>query len=293
MRGRAWKLKMKIAALTYVYNENVNLPIWRRYYGANFGEENLFVVDRESDDGSTVDLGAANRIRVPRVAFDDWKKVAMINALHTALLQSFDCVLVTDCDEFVIPDPEKYSGLRSYIETNKPKVMYCIGLNVRHIITHEAPLDLTKPILGQRRFANFHIRASKPAISSVPTRWSPGNHICDQDIALDKELYLFHLKFMDYSLAMRRQQTNRDTVWSVDSLEARHGAHHRYEYEQFVAEGFLDPVNIIRGGNVTPFVFDAEVKAMVEGKCEKNGVFWPGDAKQKYVEIPERFYGVV
>ena len=79
MRGRAWKLKMKIAALTYVYNENVNLPIWRRYYGTNFGEENLFVVDRESDDGSTVDLGAANRIRVPRVAFDDRRRRKPVN----------------------------------------------------------------------------------------------------------------------------------------------------------------------------------------------------------------------
>ena len=30
---------MNAAAITFVFNEGVNLPIWRRYYGSNFGEK--------------------------------------------------------------------------------------------------------------------------------------------------------------------------------------------------------------------------------------------------------------
>src|SRR5689334_11236262 len=41
---------MRVAALTFVFNEAVNLPIWIKYYGSNFGERNLYVVDRESTD---------------------------------------------------------------------------------------------------------------------------------------------------------------------------------------------------------------------------------------------------
>ena len=41
---------MKIAALTFAYNESVNLLIWRRYYGEQLGEENLFLIDHGSDD---------------------------------------------------------------------------------------------------------------------------------------------------------------------------------------------------------------------------------------------------
>ena len=41
------------AAVTFVYNESFNLPLWRRHYGAQLGTENLFIVDDGSDDGST------------------------------------------------------------------------------------------------------------------------------------------------------------------------------------------------------------------------------------------------
>ena len=32
------------------------LPLWIRYYGGQFGVENLYVVDDNSEDGSTDDL---------------------------------------------------------------------------------------------------------------------------------------------------------------------------------------------------------------------------------------------
>src|SRR6185369_12509370 len=69
---------MKVAALTFVYNESVNLPIWIKYYGSNFGEKNLFVADRESDDGSTANLGEVNRVVLPRNAFDDVKRASFM-----------------------------------------------------------------------------------------------------------------------------------------------------------------------------------------------------------------------
>ena len=39
---------MKNAAVTFVYNESFNLPIWIRYFGGQFGTKNLFVVDGAS-----------------------------------------------------------------------------------------------------------------------------------------------------------------------------------------------------------------------------------------------------
>ncbi len=72
---------MKIAALTFAYNELVNLPIWRRYYGQQFGEHNLFLIDHGSDDGSTDDLGDVNRIGLPHTPFDDAKKVMCLSVI--------------------------------------------------------------------------------------------------------------------------------------------------------------------------------------------------------------------
>jgi hypothetical protein len=105
---------MKVAALTFVFNESVNLPIWIKYYGANFGEKNLFVIDRESNDGSTANLGEVNRIVIPRDAFDDRKKADFMSSMQNALLNYYDAVVCGDCDELVVPNLGSYVNLADY-----------------------------------------------------------------------------------------------------------------------------------------------------------------------------------
>ena len=283
---------MRVAVVTYVYNENINLAIWRKYYGKNFGDENLYVIDRESNDGSTDDLGKVNVIRTPRVPFDDVQKSVVINSMHALLLQSFDCVIVTDCDEIIVVDPEKYGSLKNYIETNKPAVAHCIGLNLRHIITDEPPLELDRPILSQRRIASFDNPTTKPLISSVPTLWEPGGHVSNVKPHFDPNLFVFHTKWMDYGIAMQRQAVNVATPWSEDQEARGHGRHHRYDYGRFVQEGFFSPVDVVRKNQVGRFDFEAEIKAMIEGTTETRGNFYVGRVDGKYVEVPERFASV-
>ena len=38
---------------TIVHNEDVMLPIWLRYYAKNVGAEHLWVLDHNTNDGST------------------------------------------------------------------------------------------------------------------------------------------------------------------------------------------------------------------------------------------------
>jgi hypothetical protein len=280
---------MRIAALTYVYNENVNLPIWLKHYGKNFGEKNLYVIDRESNDGSTNSLGEVNKISIPRIAFDDFRKAAALSSMHTSLLQSFDCVVVTDCDEIIVPDPVKYGSLRDYIDEKKPIVATCIGLNVRHILTSEPPLNLSRPILSQRKVASFSLPTTKPLISSVPTIWEPGGHACNMPPSFDPDLFVFHLKSMDYSLSMERQKINRETEWSASAIAASHGGHHRHDFQRFVSEHFLSPIDALRKNEICTFEFEAEIKALDEGVVCRNGVYHVGQVNSKYVEIPERF----
>src|ERR1039458_3230137 len=87
------KVSMKNAAVTFVYNESFNLPIWIRYFGNQFGNENLFVVDLGTNDGSTDDLGDVNRITLPRDEFDEYAKTNFINFLQQGLLNYYDIVI--------------------------------------------------------------------------------------------------------------------------------------------------------------------------------------------------------
>src|SRR5580692_8702285 len=109
---------MSVAAFTFVYNESVNLPIWLRYYGSNFGSKNLYVIDRESTDGSTSNLGEVSRISIPRTAFDEYRRAEFISSFQNSLLQSYDTVIFTDTDEIIVPDLAMYSGLNDYISRN-------------------------------------------------------------------------------------------------------------------------------------------------------------------------------
>jgi hypothetical protein len=275
------------AVFTFVFNESVNLPIWSRYFGALFGPENLFVIDRSSTDGSTASLGGGiNRMILPPRPFDEFEKTGFINSFHRALLYHYDTVIYTDCDELIVPDLQVHENLVAYLRNSDFDYVTCVGLNVHHMITLEAPLDLDAPILAQRRYARFGSPSCKSLISRVPLTWRPGIHSCDRPPNIDPALFLFHLKLMDYTVAMRRQGVNLATQWSSRSLEENHGTHHRYDYDQFVREGFLDPVNQLRKGTA-PFDFVREIEQIQDQTREHDGFFYIPMNIYSLVEIPE------
>jgi hypothetical protein len=278
---------MRTAVVTFVYNESINLPIWLRYYSANFGSENLFVVDRGSDDGSTGNLGEVNVVRIPRDEFDDHQKTGFINRLCEALLFFYDTVIYNDCDEIVVPNLSMYSNLRDYLDRRDFEYVSCIGLNVLHIISKENPLDLKQPILAQRRYALFTSAQSKPSVIRVPINWAPGFHCSGRPPNFDPNLYLFHNKTMDYSCAMLRQGINRGSVVSQRSAGQGMGAHWRYSSEQFVREGFLDPQNVLMRDGPQPFDFTQEIARINAEASEAGGQYSVPMNIQKLVEIPE------
>jgi hypothetical protein len=278
---------MKAAALTFVFNESVNLPLWIKYYGSHFGERNLFVIDRESTDGSTTNLGDVNRIVIPRDAFDDRKKADFMSSMQNALINYYDAVVCGDCDELVVPNIGPYANLADYVEKMDTDYATCIGLNVLHILNQELPLDMSKPILPQRRYARFMSATCKTMLSRVPIRYMPGLHCLNLRPKIDPNLFMFHTKTMDYSLASARQTINRETTWSEVSLSQNFGAHHRYEYAQFVREAFFDPANIINQGKVQPFDFSDEIAQFDAAIVQKDGFYWIPMNMSRWVEVPE------
>lgn len=282
-------IDMRVAVITFVYNEAVNLPIWLNYFGRNFGERNLFVVDRESTDGSTDNMGQANKIVLPRTKFDEHRKTGLLTSLHQALLYEYDAVIYTDCDEIIVPDPAIYPSLADYVSRMEDDYVGCVGLNIHHVISREAPLDLEQPILSQRRYARFLSASCKTLISKVPIQWLPGFHCSDKPPRIDPNLYMVHLKFMDYGLSMARQKINIETEWSERSLTENFGAHHRYDYERFVQEGFLDAAHVVRHTKLQEFDFSENISRIAASTVEHDGFYYIPMDVVSWVEIPERF----
>jgi hypothetical protein len=278
---------VRTAAVTFVYNEFFNLPIWIRYFGANFGEKNLFVVDLGTSDGSTDNLGDVNKISLPRETFDEYQKTGFITSLCKGLLLYYDTVVYTDADEIVVADPSIYPTLRDYVERREFDYTSCVGLNMLHMITMEDPLDPTQPILAQRRYALFASAQCKPLVTRVPLNWAPGFHCSDRAPQIDPNLFVFHNKMIDYTLAMKRHKISRTASYSERTVEAGMGAHSRYSNERFVRECFLDPLNLLIRDGTKPFDFSQEIALINTGVSESGGLHWIPMNLLKMVEIPD------
>jgi hypothetical protein len=204
--------KIRAAIITMVYNEAFFLPLWYRHYGSQVGYENLYVIDHGSTDNS-VDPRYCNQIKIPREKFDDRTRTAMISSLHQSLLNYFDFVIYTDCDEFIVVRPSKFNSLLDYLQQQPHKTIRSVGINVLPHHPEMPPLDVDAPILLQRPFGFATHWYFKPLISSVPTIWSPGFHHCNTPATLDLDVWLFHLKLADFKHALDRQEELREIEW--------------------------------------------------------------------------------
>lgn len=218
---------LRIAAITFCRDEGRMLPLWIRYYGGQLGVENLYVVDDNSEDGSTDDL-PCDVLRIPPIRGGRFNstRMAMVGNLGRALLAVYDVVLFCDTDEFIVPDPDKWPGLKAYIEAKSEEGVNAVGslgFNVVHDVGSEPPLDLTQPLLGQRQLAKFLPLMCKPAIKWVPAHWSDGTHGVRTPYAVDPDLWMFHMKYADrghlqdaadHRLRMvEADGRSRDTTW--------------------------------------------------------------------------------
>lgn len=216
---------METAVITCVRNDHVFLKKWIDYYGGNFGRQNLFVFmdgrDQAVPDGSEgvtfiwLPHRPAERLRADR------RRSQTISDLARALHRFMDCVIATDVDEFLLPDPDRHANLRAFIEDQPSNILTWsgLGLDVAQHMTLEDAIDLSTPVLGQRRFAHLSSRYTKPLVSFRPVTWGSGLHrIKGRNFHIHPDLYIFHFGMMDFALSTGKTSDN-------DRLQNGWGAH--------------------------------------------------------------------
>lgn len=291
---------LRIAAITFCRDEGRMLPLWIKYYGGQFGTDNLYVVDDNSEDGSTDDL-PCDVLHIPPIRGGKFNstRLAMVSNLGRSLLQLYDVVLFCDTDEFIVPDPDRWPGLKEYIEAKTDDGINAVGsmgFNVVHQVGVEPPLDLAQPLIGQRQLAKFLPLMCKPAIKWVPENWSMGTHGVRTPYAVDPDLWMFHMKFgdrdhlqeaADHRLRMvEADGRSRDTQW-------RQGGDTLVELLERITAG-------VDADDVPEFVPPAGAKLDALVTEDPPGNFRaPKGSQMKLMEnrplvrIPKRFHGIV
>jgi hypothetical protein len=213
------------ALVTMVHNEPVFLPIWLSYYSRFFRPEDIYVLDNDTNDGSTRREGFV-RIEVSHRRVDHTWMVRTIEQLQHELMQRYDVVVVTDVDEIVAPVPE-WGTLAEYLDRIEEESVNCLGYELLHM-RDEPPLDLTRPILDQRGHWFINDAYDKAAIATVPLTWRPGFHgRADGAFNPDPDLRLIHLHRVDYDICLARHKLRRRRRWARDDLQLGWAGHNR------------------------------------------------------------------
>jgi hypothetical protein len=279
---------MQICAITNVYNESFNLPIWLRYYGKQLGSNNCIIVDHASTDGSTATLNGAGHIYLPSGPFDDVQRSERMTAFANAMLKIYDVVIYTDCDEILVPDPRQYASLREFCERNDGECATAIGLELLHNLTYEKPFEADKDVLAQRKYVRFAAPFCKTLLVRKNVEWSGGFHASSFAPRFGG-LYLFHLRWVDLGECLRRLAITRD----IPRANPRQASHHLEPFVQYVDRfrRFADlKVEIDERFEFNEYL--AEV--MTTTTRADNGLYYIGTkirSKELYV-VPESFVGV-
>ena len=214
--------RKRICAVTMVRNDEFFLRRWTAYYGKELGPENLFVfldgMDQPLPDWCP-DVNVVAKERVPgQVAAADRGRIDFISEQAAGLLQSYDMVIGTDVDEFLVVDPALNVTLADFLSSLPEKTSFSgLGIDVGQHTGLENELDDSKSFLSQRHHAVLSTRYSKASVITRPVRWGSGFHrIRNGNFHIVKDLYLFHFGCVDLK-RLEAKFTDKDKVatgWS-------------------------------------------------------------------------------
>lgn len=282
------------AIVTMQRDESFFLPRWLDYYGGLFGRDHLYVVDNDSGPDCTALLEGVSRIRYPARPFDDQERARFVSGLASTLLELYDTVVVTDCDEFVAADPRTGHDLPGWLASHDFEHVTCIGLNVLARLDEESGLLAAGPVLAQRRHVRFVSPMCKVAVIRKPIRWGGGFHHANRPPHF-AGLLLFHLKYADLGESLRRQASSRSRDWA----HLLQGDHQRRSdldlLRQFAAFARLPVADWCDDAiGAATAEFEARVTASVRGGDVGTMYVSPLDlASASLFRLPEAFAGLV
>lgn len=288
--------KASMAAVTMVNRDHFFLERWVRYYSAQIGRENLYVLRHGEDPEIDRIADGANVIHVPNLPNKnrlDRERWGMLSKFASGLTLYYNWVLTNDVDEIVAVNPNVGASLPDYLNrtfaTGAPQFISPFAVEMIHLPEREPdPILPDIPILGRRRHFRVNSNYAKPCIIRNRIRFSVGGHGSNiENVAFDPNLYLFHLRYVDDDISRQRLAARRELELSRGAGNvARSGtwANSHAAYESLSTER-----NVVDKTD-----FSDIHEAMVNGRTRAetgNWFFKTIRSKDLYL-LPEHFLGL-
>jgi hypothetical protein len=275
---------MRVAVVTDAISAEQYFPIWHRYYGSQFGSENIFLFSYQENVGEFRSFTLGGAIPIPHSYNDDVRR-DRVSELTSELLRSYDIVLRVDVDEFLVPDPQAYPSLAALLSAWDGDYMTAFGFDVMQS-PEEPDLDFSGDILRQRKFAYALTAMNKTCVTRTPLKWGRGFHYCSYPPQFGGA-YLLHTKRADiktqkaWNDRMRRQAEQDEFVQKYYSWpEEQITQYHSNRFKLPIVEGEDSMVRTDFNREFLGKIKFSESTKLYEG---------PYDIEQVNVRIPERF----
>ena len=201
----------RIAAITMVRNDAFYLRKWTSWYGAQLGEENLYILLDGRDQAVPDWCPKAHVIPCDRVdgtvARADKGRINRISDEASRLFaEGYDLVIGTDADEMLAVDPKLGVGLAEFLSGLEVRTAVSgLGLDMGQRLGEEGDIAEDRPFLEQRRYARLDTRYTKASVLGRPLRWGSGFHRVEGcNFHIVKDLYLFHFGYFDMKRLQER-----------------------------------------------------------------------------------------
>lgn len=235
-----------IAVFTLSKNENYFLPKWINYYSKFFDTADMYVLDHESDDGSTDNL----KVNVKKIYNNNTLDTAWgtqnVTEFAAELLKNYRFFLHTDTDEFIITTDG--SNLRTYLDNNLNKYDCFIstGYNLIHNKLKEpTPFNPNLPLLSQRTCVKPIVYYDKPFMANYPLQFNVGEHTANNEkrhspsSRNDPNLIMLHCKLYDQDSVINRLKSRYQHInVNHDDPEANQCRNIAGDIDRFMQENY-------------------------------------------------------
>ena len=236
--------KKKCAVFTIVKNESYFLPIWIKHYKKYFDSKDIYVLDHESNDGSTTNLDV-NVINIFNdLAFDHQWLVDTVQGVQKRLLEEYECVLFAESDELIYTLEKPLNEvITEFISDSNSLYQTATGREIVEDLGKEKSLEPEDEIMEYRNFWFDDPQYHKTLLSKVPLEWVWGFHkIKNGDVDKKYNLWLCHLHRCDFDRMLKRHE-ERAKKWNLKDDGKEAGFQHRIGDREGVLKYFKDIAN--------------------------------------------------
>lgn len=244
--------RKKGAIVTQINNEDKFFPIWLKYYSQFYEPEDIYVLNHNSSGffleylKTESQKGSFNLIPVHHNSWFSSVWMCMNYQLFQRfLLQSYDSVLCCDCDELMTINPfGEYKNFKEYYENFNFAVVAPYGFHIVSNPNIDKPIDSNLPILTQRNKWCYDSFFHKPLLSRVPLDYNNGQHTINNiDCAVDQNLILLHLHYIDVDWIVEKNNNRKIEDWSQIDIEHNFTKHNYPSDRETKVNEFLNLYN--------------------------------------------------